>query len=88
MSTLKRGSITQAIQKYLTVQGEAGATMAQIYVAVELELGRPVRKESIRSVVYNRLMGVSRYEPKFERIENRRGSPIRLLVYTSQVSER
>lgn len=79
MPTRRIGAILQSIQSYLQCQGEVGATMAQIYAAVERKVGQPVSRASIRSVIYNRLQGIARYKPMFERVREARDSPIRLL---------
>jgi hypothetical protein len=61
-------SITDSIIAFLTKTGEQGATVSEIYAAVQADLGENTLDASVRTVLYRRLVGAKKgYRPHFER---------------------
>ena len=68
MSKRRTNSITNSMVTFLATTGERGATLQEIYAAVNADLGKDVLHTSIRAILYRRLDGAkSKYIKRFQR---------------------
>ena len=74
MATNKRPSVAECVLEFLSLRGEQGASLGEIYDAVRGRLGENTQDTAIRTAVYTRLPGANRgYTTRIERMGGERG---------------